>query len=29
MRVHEFEGAVFEDEVEYDMHYMGQWTVCG
>ena len=29
MRVHEFEGAVFEDEVEHDMHYMGQWTVCG
>ena len=29
MRVHEFEGAVFEDEVEYDMHYMGQWTVFG
>ena len=29
MVVHEFEGAMFEDEIEYDGHYMGQWTVCG
>ena len=29
MVVYEFEGAIFEDEIEYDRHYMGQWTVCG
>ena len=29
MRVHEFEGAMFQDEVEYDKHYMGWWTVFG
>ena len=29
MVVHEFEDAMFEDEIEYDGHYMGQWTVCG
>ena len=29
MRAHEFEGAMFGDEVEYDAHYMGQWTVWG
>ena len=29
MRVREFEGAMFEDEIEYDAHYMGRWTVCG
>ena len=23
MRVHEFEGAMFEDEIEYYAHYMG------
>ena len=28
MHVHEFEGAMFEDEIEYDVHYMGRWTVC-
>ena len=28
MRVHEFEGAMLEDEIEYDAHYMGRWTVC-
>ena len=28
MHVHEFEGATFEDEIEY-AHYMGWWTVCG
>ena len=28
-RVHEFEGAIFEDEIPYDTHYMGRWTVCG
>ena len=28
-RVHEFEGAIFEDEIAYDKHYMGRWTVCG
>ena len=25
MRVHEFEGAMFEDEIEYYVHYMGWW----
>ena len=29
MRVHEFEDAMFEDEIEYDAHYMGWWAVCG
>ena len=29
MRVHEFEGAMFEDEIEYYTNYMRQWTVCG
>ena len=29
MRVHEFEGAMFEDEIEYYVHYMGWWAVCG
>ena len=29
MRVHEFEGAMFEDEIEYNAHYMGTGTVCG
>ena len=29
MRVHEFEGAMFEDEIEYYAHYMGWWAVCG
>ena len=28
IHVHEFEGAMFEDEIEYDVHYMGRWTVC-
>ena len=28
MHVHEFEDAMFEDEIEYDGHYMGRWTVC-
>ena len=31
MRVHEFEGAMFEDEIECDAHYMGEigtlWVV--
>ena len=29
MRVHKFEGAMFEDEIEYYAHYMGWWAVCG
>ena len=29
MRVREFKSAVFEDEIEYDVHYMEQWTVSG
>ena len=29
MRVHKFEGSMFEDEIEYYPHYMGWWTVCG
>ena len=29
IRVHEFEGAVFEDEIKYDVHYMGSWPVSG
>ena len=29
MRVHEFEGAVFENEIEYDVHNTGWWAVCG
>ena len=29
MRVHEFEGAMFEDETEYYVHYMERWEVCG
>ena len=29
MRVHEFEGAMFEDEIEYYAQYMGWWAVCG
>ena len=29
MRVHEFEDAMFEDEIAYYAHYMGRWTVCG
>ena len=28
-RVHEFEGAMFEDEIEYYAQYMGWWAVCG
>ena len=24
MRVHEFEGAMFEDQIEYHTHYIGQ-----
>ena len=29
IHVHEFEGAMFEDEIEYYGQYMGRWTVCG
>ena len=29
MHVHEFEGAIFEDEIECNAHDMEQWTVCG
>ena len=29
IRVHEFEGAVCEDEIKYDVHYMGSWPVSG
>ena len=29
MCVREFAGAMFEDEIEYDAHYMGRWTICG
>ena len=29
MRVHEFEGAMFEDEIKYYAHYLGWWTICG
>ena len=29
MRVHEFEGAMFENEIQYYVHYMGWWAVCG
>ena len=29
MHVHEFEGAIFDDEIEYYAHYMGWWAVCG
>ena len=25
----QFESAMFENEIEYDAHYMGWWTVCG
>ena len=28
MLVHKFEGAMFEDEIEYYAHNMGQWPVC-
>ena len=21
--------VLFEDEIEYDAHYMGRWTICG
>ena len=28
MRVHEFEGAMVEDEIEYYVHHMGWWAVC-
>ena len=27
MHVHEFEGAMFEDEIERGEYYMGRWTV--
>ena len=29
MRVHEFVGAMCEDETEYYPHYMGWLAVCG
>ena len=29
MRVHEFEGAMFENEIQYYVHNMGWWAVCG
>ena len=29
MHVHDFEGAMFEDEIEYGPHYMRRWTVFG
>ena len=29
MHVHEFEGAIFDDEIECYAHYMGWWAVCG
>ena len=29
MHVHEFESAMFEDEIDYDAHYVGLWIVCG
>ena len=29
MRIHEFEGAMFEDEIEYGTHNMERWIVCG
>ena len=29
MHVHEFEDAMFEDEIECYAHYMGWWAVCG
>ena len=29
MRVREFEGAMFEDEIEYGVHYMRRWKACG
>ena len=29
MRVHEFVGAMCEDETEYYAHYMGWLAVCG
>ena len=29
MSVREFEGAMFEDEIEQNAHYIGRWTVCG
>ena len=25
----QFESAMFENEIEYDAHYMGWWIVCG
>ena len=28
VRIHEFEGAMFEDEIEYYAHNMGWWPVC-
>ena len=27
MRVHEFEDAMFDDEIEYYAHYVGWWAV--
>ena len=29
MRVHKFEGAMFEDEIKYYAHYLGRWKICG
>ena len=29
MHVHESEGAVFEDKIEYDVQFRRRWTVCG
>ena len=29
MRIHKFEGAMFEDEIEYGTHHMERWIVCG
>ena len=29
MEVQKFEGAVIENEIKYDVHYMVWWTVCG
>ena len=29
MHVHEFEGAMFEDEIEYAEYYTRRWTVVG
>ena len=29
MSVHEIEGALFKNEIEDCVNYMGRWTVCG